>query len=297
MKKLFTQNLGYRLAALVLAILLFAYVKTDHLTSTRVSGADSSSKTALMSNKTTTISMPVDLDVDTSKYVVSGYREKVKVTLSGSSAVITALTNTRNFKVYLDLQDYHSGTHTVKYKVDGLGKDIKYQINPDDAKIKIAKRKTKEFKINYRYDTNMVKEGYVMGDLKSSTTTVQATGAANDIDRIAEIVADININGNTTKNVSAHPSLQALDANGNIVNVVITPQTVDVTIPVNKTEKKTKTEDSASTSSSSSASSTSSSIDDGTVSDDSTSASNSTSSATVSDDSSTDEGQVESSTN
>ena len=241
MKKLFTQNLGYRLIALVLAVLLFAYVKTDHLTATRTSGGDSNqNNSALMSTKTTTITMPVDLDVNTSKYVVSGYRENVKVTLSGTSALVTTLTNTRNFKVYLDLQDY---------------KDIKYKIDPELAKISIARRRTKNFEIRYRYDTNMIKEGYTMGNVKSSTTEVQATGSATDIERISQVVADVNVPSNATEDISARAVLQALDVNGNIVNVVLTPQSVNVTIPVTKVASKAKS--SASTSSSSSSKSSS----------------------------------------
>lgn len=280
MKKFFSQNFLYRLVALVLAILLFAYVKTDHLTSTRVAGTDSNqNKTALMSTKTTTISMPVDLDINTSKYVTSGYQENVKVTLTGSSALITTLTNTRNFKVYLDLQNYGPGKYTVKYKVDGLGKDIKYKINPATAKITIARRKTKSFEIRYRYDTNMVKSGYVMGNVKSSTTTVQATGSADDINRISQVVADVNVPSNATKDVYARTVLQALDTNGNIVNVVLTPQSINVTLPISKAESNSKKSDSSSNQSSSDSSSSSNENSDSTSKD-------ATSSASVADDSS-----------
>ncbi|TLQ02501.1 CdaR family protein [Pediococcus pentosaceus] len=270
MKKLFTQNLGYRLIALVLAVLLFAYVKTDHLTATRTSGGDSNqNNSALMSTKTTTITMPVDLDVNTSKYVVSGYRENVKVTLSGTSALVTTLTNTRNFKVYLDLQDYKAGKYTVKYKVTGLGKDIKYKIDPELAKISIARRRTKNFEIRYRYDTNMIKEGYTMGNVKSSTTEVQATGSDTDIERISQVVADVNVPSNTTEDISARAVLQALDVNGNIVNVVLTPQSVNVTIPVTKVAAKAKSSASTSSSSSSKSSSGESSSDASSATDES----------------------------
>lgn len=270
MKKIFTQNLGYRLIALVLAVLLFAYVKTDHLTATRTSGGDSNqNNSALMSTKTTTITMPVDLDVNTSKYVVSGYRENVKVTLSGTSALVTTLTNTRNFKVYLDLQDYKAGKYTVKYKVTGLGKDIKYKIDPELAKISIARRRTKNFEIRYRYDTNMIKEGYTMGNVKPSTTEVQATGSATDIERISQVVADVNVPSNTTEDISARAVLQALDVNGNIVNVVLTPQSVNVTIPVTKVAAKAKSSASTSSSSSSKSSSGESSSDASSATDES----------------------------
>lgn len=276
MKKFFSQNFLYRLVALILAVLLFAYVKTDHLTSTRVAGTNSDqNKTALMSNKTATISMPVDLDINTSKYVTSGYRENVKISLTGSSALITTLTNTRNFKVYLDLQDYTPGKYTVKYKVDGLGKDVKYKINPSTAKITIAKRKTKNFEIRYRYDTNMVKSGYVIGNVKSSNTTVQATGSADDINRISQVVADINVPNNATKDVTARTVLQALDTNGNIVNVVLTPQSINVTIPISKSESDSKSSSSNSGQSSSSSDSNSNDGADSTNSDDTASTSDS----------------------
>lgn len=292
MKKFFTKNFSYRLIALVLALLLFAYVKTDHLTSTRVSGTDANqNKTALMSTKTATITMPVDLDVDSSKYVVSGYQERVKITLTGSSAMITTLTNTRNFKVYLALQDYAPGKHTVKYQVEGLGKDIRYRIQPEKSKITIVHRKTKKFEIRYRYDTNMVKEGYTMGNVKTSVTTVQATGSASEIDRISQVVADVNVPSNTTEDISARSVLQALDSNGNIVNVVLTPQSVNVTIPVSKakTEKaKESSEASSQATSSSSSSEKSASSASSSSSEESSSSSASSDESSSADDTSSD---------
>lgn len=103
----------------------------------------------------------------------------------------------------------------------------------------------------------MVKEGYEMGNVKTSVTTVQATGSASEIDRISQVVADVNVPNNTTEDISARSVLQALDSNGNIVNVVLTPQSVNVTIPVSKskTEKAKESNEVSSQATSSSSSS------------------------------------------
>ena len=280
MKRLIGSNLGYRLLALVLAILLFAYVKTDRLTVTRNNTDTNQNKSALMTTKTATIEMPVDLDINTSKYIVSGYRENVKVKITGPSALVTTLTNTRNFKVYLDLNEYALGKHNVKYKVTGLGRDINYEVQPTSANINIAKRQTKSFPISYRYDTNMAKNGYTMGNPKSSTNTVQATGAAGNVAQVAQVIANVSVPSNSTSDVSTRTVLQALDANGNVVNVILTPQSINVTIPITKNVDLDTTKTSTKESSEKGSSDTSTAKSSSTTSESkaTTSSSNSTSS-------------------
>ena len=56
--------------------------------------------------------MPLDLTVNSQKYVVSGYPQYVKVKISGPSALVTTTMNTQNFKVYANLNNLGSGEHT-----------------------------------------------------------------------------------------------------------------------------------------------------------------------------------------
>ncbi|WP_353990011.1 CdaR family protein [Pediococcus argentinicus] len=238
MRKFFTRNWMYRLLALIFAVLLFAYVKTDKGASTRVSGIASHQDTSiLMSERTATMTMPVDLDINNSDYIVSGYPAEVKVKLTGPSALVTTTVNTQNFKVYLPLQGLSTGDHRVAFKAQGLNKDISYQITPDKTDVTIAHRKTETFAIQPRFDKSMVAKGYVIGTPKLGSTTVKVTGSVADVSKISQVVADISVPKGTKADLNSQVLLQALDANGNIVNVILSPQTVNVTLPISKEKK------------------------------------------------------------
>ena len=103
----------YRLLSLFFALLLFFYVSYQRLGTTRVSDKEVANS-KLTTTKTLSLKVPLTLNVDNSKYYVTGYPEEVKVDISGPSALVTTLDNTRNFEVYADLSDLKSGRHTVR---------------------------------------------------------------------------------------------------------------------------------------------------------------------------------------
>ncbi|MBC6498422.1 hypothetical protein H7R52_05455 [Weissella confusa] len=65
-------------------------------------------------SKTETVAVPVQLTgIDTDDYYINGVPDTVDVTLTGSSALVTAAKNTKNFQVYADLKKLTDGEHTV----------------------------------------------------------------------------------------------------------------------------------------------------------------------------------------
>ena len=58
------------------------------------------------------------------------------------------------------------------------------------------------------------------------------------IDSIAQVVANVSLSHNTRSTVDQEVLLQALDENGNTMNVVLAPQTVHVTLPISQPSKK-----------------------------------------------------------
>lgn len=259
MKNFLTRNWMYRILALLLAIALFTYVKTERLSSTRFTGVRSNNNSILMSNKTSTITMPVDLDINNSQYIVTGYPAKVKIELTGPSALVATTVNTQNFKVYLGLRGLSTGTHRVSFKTSGLNKDLSAQVEPSTTKVTIAERKTESFDIQTRFDKNLVKKGYVVGTPQLSSLATTATGSTSDIEKISQVVADVSIPKDTKSDLHAQVMLQALDSRGYIVNVILSPQTINVTLPISKQSDKQKSDDKQSEGSSTSSSQTSSS--------------------------------------
>ncbi len=96
--------------------------------------------------------------------------------------------------------------------------------------------------IQVRYNKASIASGYAAGEPKLSTRTVEVTGTRSVIDSIAQAVANVSLAHNTRKSVDQEVLLQALDDNGNTMNVVLSPQTVHVTLPISQPSKKINVE-------------------------------------------------------
>lgn len=223
----------YRLLSLFFALLLFFYVSYQRLGTTRVSDKEVANS-KLTTTKTLSLKVPLTLNVDNSKYYVTGYPEEVKVDISGPSALVTTLDNTRNFEVYADLSDLKSGTHTVRLKTSGFNKELSVALSPEKIKVKIAPKKTAKMPIQVRYDTSLIQNGYVAGSPSLSTQTVDVTGAKADIDKLDSVVANLNLPENSHGDYGRTVLLQALDKEGHALPVSLSPETVKVNLPISQ---------------------------------------------------------------
>lgn len=233
MKKFMDSAWSMRLLALVCALALFAYVsstKTNNTSSSLLT--NSTSKTTLTSNRKVTISAPLELNVNSTKYFVTGYPENVKITIEGPAALVTTTANTQNFKVYANLSDLSVGRHSVKVQVDGLNKELSYSLNQKYIHINIQPRRTATYKVSADFNKSNVASGYEVGSARLGTASVKVTGAVSEVSKVAKVVAVVNTEKNLRKSVNQQAMIEALDANGQTLNVVLTPSTTSVYIPI-----------------------------------------------------------------
>lgn len=221
-----------RLLALICALVLFAYVNSSKTSNNSSSLTNNISKTTLTSNRKVTISAPLELNVNSTKYFVTGYPENIKITIEGPAALVTTTANTQNFKVYADLSDLAVGRHSVKVKVDGLNKELSYSLNQKYIHINIQPRRTATYKVSADFNDSNVASGYEAGTARLGTSSVKVTGAVSEVSKVAKVVAVVNTEKNLTKSVNQQAMLEALDANGQTLNVVLTPSTTSVYIPI-----------------------------------------------------------------
>ncbi|WP_125606834.1 CdaR family protein [Lapidilactobacillus bayanensis] len=237
MKDFFNRPWVYRVLSLGLAVLLFVYVTNQNLGSTRSS--QSPEQTAVANTKETfSENLQVDADLDT--YYVTGYPEKVAITIAGSKANVIAAKNTRNFRVYIDVRHLKVGTHTVRIKQTGLNQSLTYVIKPATVKVKIATRADKTFPIQVNYKSSKIADGYLTNTPDITPSTVRVSGAKSEVARVKQVVANLNLSDHTTTNFEQEVLLEALDKNGNTVDVLLTPQTAHVELPVYLPSKKMK---------------------------------------------------------
>lgn len=238
MNNFFKGKWFYLILSLIFALALFVYVNGSKLSLLQSSGGNSNNQSILSSNKTTELTVPLQLNVDSNKYFVSGYPEKVKVKLNGPSALVTTISNTQNFKAYANLSDLKPGTHTVKIQQEGLNNEIKYKFKPENIKINVQPRRTVDFPVTAKYDKNAISNGYKFGEPKIDVSKVKITGAEDQINRVQAVVADLKLPSNISKTVNKQSVIEAVDNEGKTVNVVVTPSTTFVNLPVTASKSK-----------------------------------------------------------
>ena len=145
---------------------------------------------------------------------------------------MTTTANTQNFKAYADLSKLGVGTHTVRIQQDGLNNDLRYRFEPATIKVDIQPRETVSYPLTVKYSQRNIASGYQAGEANADVKNVKITGASDQINRIKSVVAQLNVPQNAKSSISSQAIIEALDAKQNTVNVVITPATADVTLPI-----------------------------------------------------------------
>ncbi len=248
-KGFFRRKWFLRIISLILALFLFMYVNGSKSGFLRQNTRNNNQSRALMSNKSVTLRMPLDVTIDNNKYIVSGYPQYVKVKVTGPSALVTTTSNTQNFKVYADLSDLTPGKHRVKLKTSGLNSELTSKIEPQYINVNIQQRKTITMKVTVRLSNKDLDNGYKLGRPHSDIQTVQVTGSRDEVNKVNRIVAFVAIPHDAKDNIARQVTLQAIDRNGQTLNVVISPTTTNVSIPVSAGSQSSSSSDSSSSSS------------------------------------------------
>lgn len=248
-KGFFRRKWFLRIISLILALFLFMYVNGSKSGFLRQNTRNNNQSSALMSNKSVTLRMPLDITIDNNKYVVSGYPQYVKVKVTGPSALVTTTSNTQNFKVYADLSDLTPGKHRVKLKTSGLNSELTSKIVPQYINVNIQPRKTITMKVTVRLSDKDLDNGYKLGRPHSDIQTVQVTGSRDEVNKVNRIVAFVAVPHDAKDNITRQVTLQAIDRNGQTLNVVISPTTTNVSIPVSIGSQSSSSSDSSSSSS------------------------------------------------
>lgn len=239
MKEFWKKSWFIRLVSLLMAVLLVIYV---NYTQDGFLTQGQSDRTKQTANKTQTIKVPLQVSVDTDKYYVVGYPEKVSITLEGSTALVTSTINTQNFRAYIDLTNKKIGRHNVKVHVNGMSKQISYTINPRTVHVDIERRKSTTMPIQTKYNKSAIAFGYKLGHASVYPQQVEVTGARGEVDQIDQIIAKVVLPNGIDHTYERQVSLIAQDHKGRQLNVVIEPATAKVTIPISIAKKRVKVE-------------------------------------------------------
>lgn len=224
MDKLFDSYWVLRVTALVLAILLFLYVKAEL--------NDDDQNTT--SNTDVDIITDVELEVyyDDENLIVSGLPKTVDVTIEGPKPIVLQTKLAKDFKVFVDLNSLLIGEHQVTINYENLSDKLDVSIDPKTVDVVIEEKVTAEMRVEPEMNNRLIHEAYELNGMIADPGTVFITGAKSVIESISYVKATVTGEPGIKAPFEQNANVKVLDSNLNKLDVVIEPESVKVKVDV-----------------------------------------------------------------
>ncbi|MGM0855177.1 MAG: CdaR family protein [Bacillota bacterium] len=216
-----------RVVGLMLAFILYLSVNFDDIQKT------ANNNNGNPQNAIETIQdVPLEVFYDRENLEVSGLPDTVNVTVEGSKAIVQQAKQVKDFRVYVDLNDIGIGEHQVDIKIDNISEKLDVKLDPDFVNISVQEKVTEEFTIEPQFNESILSNGYEAEGLAVDPKTVKVTGSKDEVERIAYVIATLDLDEEINENVTREARVQVLDREYNKLDVQIDPEVVDVTVSV-----------------------------------------------------------------
>jgi YbbR domain-containing protein len=216
-----------RIVGLMLAFILYLSVNFDDIQKT-ANNNNGNSQNAIE----TIQDVPLEVFYDRENLEVSGLPDTVNVTVEGSKAIVQQAKQVKDFRVYVDLNDIGIGEHQVDIKIDNISEKLEVKLDPDFVNISVQEKVTEEFTIEPQFNESILSNGYEAEGLAVDPKTVKVTGSKDEVERIAYVIATLDVDEEINENVTREARVQVLDREYNKLDVQIDPEVVDVTVSV-----------------------------------------------------------------
>lgn len=226
-----------KLIALFFAIVLFSFVayenQSRNLSTNPTDGASITSSEVITN-------LPIDINIDRDTYFVSGIPETATIRLEGPQAILTQTLATQNFTIETpDLDELGPGSHTIELEAEGLSNQLNYSVMPAEVTLEIEEKRVEEYEVRVEFNENAhLADGYRAEDPVLSNEIVTISGALSTMEEISDVMIVIMPEGSDiTEDIAMTLNVLVLDSTGDPLNVNISPQQIDVTIPVRGTQR------------------------------------------------------------
>lgn len=224
---------GLRLIALVLALVFFLSVNNMF---GNIFNADNLGQ----KSSETIEDVPVQVKYDNTSLYASEVPNKVDVEISGPQSQVLKAENGESIKAVLDLSEEKAGKHTTQFQVNGLNKDIDYNVKPKETTINLEEKVSKTLKVEPDVSNNDLDSKYKVNEQSVSPETVKVTGGKNQIDKIAYLKATYKNKSKISKDTTDVAQITAFDRNLNKIDVMVQPNEVNLSVKVEDYSKKVK---------------------------------------------------------
>ncbi len=185
---------------------------------------------------------PVTAIYNEEAYVVEGLPETVDVTLIGSSSELYFAKQSPSHEITVDLTGLKPGTHKVEITYNQALQSIDYNVNPGVATVIIYPKVSKTMTLT----TDILNQDELdptlsIEELKLSEDKVIIKGAEHDLAEVASVKALVDVKNIAKQEVGKSTlkdvQLKAYDEHGNVVDVEVVPNKVDVEITIESPSK------------------------------------------------------------
>lgn len=222
--KLVRQNLGLKVLALVLALCAWSIV--------RVVGTPTGETPAQrVFTKPVTLTPPEQPDLMGEIKV-----QEVSVTLRGKRTVLERIAPGQ-ISAEVDASKRPAGYFMAKVNVLAPGGAEVTEVEPSHVWVQVSRRRALQVPVRVEV-VGQASEGYQVAVPRVEPPRVRVVGPQDEVERVAAVVAPVNLGGATSTLSTRALTLEAVDASGSVVSdVEIQSSGVDVTVPVSALPK------------------------------------------------------------
>ena len=221
-----------RIVAMALALLLFLSVQD-------IGNKNEASRPNGMENSEveTITDVPLEKYYDSENLVVTGVPDTINVTIEGQRRFVEATKRQRDFTVYVDLSDLSIGNHRVPILYKDFSEKLKVKVEPVYVEVSIQEKVTQEFPVEPEFNNNILAEGFEAEQPIVEPNKVQITGGKETLEKISYVKASIDAKGLIEETIKRDTKVTVLDRELNKLDVMVEPEYVTVTVPVNNPRK------------------------------------------------------------
>ncbi len=171
------------------------------------------------------------------KYVVEGLPETVDITLIGSKTDLYIAKQSTSHYVTIDLSGLKPGTHKVNIEYNQNNGSIDYMVNPSVATVIIYEKvsETRTMSIDL-LNKDSLDSKLVVEKINYDTDKVVIKGAEHQLKEVVEVKALVDLNNLTANTAGIYTikdvPLKAYNKDGEVVDVEIVPETIDVEVQI-----------------------------------------------------------------
>ncbi|GAK10413.1 YbbR-like domain-containing protein [Geomicrobium sp. JCM 19039] len=226
MDRLFNNHWFLKLVSLLIATMLFLFVNLDDV--------GNPGTTPVMSTEQISLS-EAELQVyyDNEQYAIAEIDDDIDVRVSGTQSALTLFQVTNpSYEIYVDLEGYAEGVHTVDVETANFPSGLTVSVEPSTARVVLEERQSVTLPVEVELmNEDQIAEGHTVGEPEVTPGEVEINAGASVLDNISSLQAFIDVAG-AEETITQTVDVIVYGPYGEQLDTNVEPETVEVEVPI-----------------------------------------------------------------